>query len=279
MFPALIEKLRRQEDLTTTEAADGDGGDHARRGGAGADRRTAGRPRHEGRAADRAGGLRADHARERGADPGAAGRRVRHLRHRRRSIGHLQHLHGVGDRGGGVRHARGEARQPIGVEPMRQRRRARGAGRQHSGHRRHRRRVPERSRHRVPLRADVSSGDEACGAGAQGSRRAHGVQPARPADQSGPAGAADRRRAAARADGAARAFAVAARVGARVGGARRRRSRRALDDGLHEGVGVQGHLGADVLRASGRLRSGEGHARIAEGWRCGDQREDRRGGA
>ena len=39
----------------------------------------------------------------------------------------------VGDRAGGVRHARRQARQSIGVEPVRQRRRARGAGRQHPG--------------------------------------------------------------------------------------------------------------------------------------------------
>ena len=50
--------------------------------------------------------------------------------------------------------------------------------------------------------------------------------------------AADRRRAAARPDGAAGAGAAAARVGARVGRARRRRPRRALDDRLHQGVGM-----------------------------------------
>ena len=94
--------------------------------------------------------------------------------------------------------------------------------------------------------------------GAQGARRAHGVQPARPADQPGAADAPARRRAAARAHRAARPLAAAARLRARLGRARRRRPRRALDDRLHEGVGVPRRRGEHVLRAPGRLRPAEG---------------------
>ena len=74
-----------------------------------------------------------------------------------------------------------------------------------------RRALPRRGRHRVLLRADVPSVDAARGADAQGARRPHGVQPARPADQSGRRVAAAGRRAAPGADRAGRALAGAAR--------------------------------------------------------------------
>ena len=61
--------------------------------------------------------------------------------------------------------ARGEARQSIGVEPVRQRRRVRGARRQHRGRARGRRAVARDGRHRVLLCADVSSVDAACRSG------------------------------------------------------------------------------------------------------------------
>ena len=86
MFAALIEKLTRHEDLTDRrsrrrrwrEVMEG-----ARR--AGADRRAARRPGDERRAAGRDRRPRADDARARGAAVAALRRRVRHLRHRRRS--------------------------------------------------------------------------------------------------------------------------------------------------------------------------------------------------
>ncbi len=59
-----------------------------------------------------------------------AGRR-RHLRHRRRRRGHLQHLDRGLVRGRGLRRERGQARQPLGQRHLRQRRRARGARRAH----------------------------------------------------------------------------------------------------------------------------------------------------
>ena len=148
-----------------------------------------------------------------------------------------------------------QARQPVRVQPLRQRRRARGA-------RRRRSRLPpavvERSlneagvaflfapsfhpsmKHAAPTR--------------RGARPAHRVQPAGAADQSG--------RAARQIVGVPRpeltelrrARAADAGIRARVGRPRRRRARRDLDDRLHEGLrGVCRH-GAHVPRPSGRLR-------------------------
>ncbi len=87
------------------------------------------RPGDEGRAAGRDRRPGADDARARGAAVAAVRRRVRHLRHGRRSIGHVQHLvvRGAGRRR--VRRAGREARQPVGVEPVGQRRRVRSARR------------------------------------------------------------------------------------------------------------------------------------------------------
>ena len=195
--------------------------------------------------------------RDRARDAAAAfTRRVRHVRHRRRRRGTFNVSTVVGARRRGVRRAGGEARQPIGVEPVRQRRPVRGARRQ-------RRRVardvvdalPRRGGHRVPLRADVPSVDAARGAAAARPRRADGVQPARPADES-------RRARRASSSGVprpeltelvARALAPA-RVDARVGRARRGRPRRDLDARLHEGVRVPRRVRAHLLRAPGGRR-------------------------
>ena len=87
----------------------------------------------EGRAAGRDRRLRADDARARGEAVDAAGRRVRHVRHRRRSLRHVQYLVGGRGRRRGVRRQGGQARQPIGVEPVRQRGRVRAARRQRRG--------------------------------------------------------------------------------------------------------------------------------------------------
>ena len=99
------------------------------------------------------------------------------------------------------------------------------------------------------------------GAGAPRARRPDGVQPARPADESGRRDAAARRRAAAGAHRAAGARADAARLRARLGRARRRRHRRDLDDRLHEDLRVPRRRGQHVLPASGRRRPAEGAAR------------------
>ena len=91
----------------------------------------------------------------------------------------------VGARRRGVRRAGRQARQPVGVEPLRQRRRVRGARRQRRGAAGRRRALPGRGGRRVLLRADLPSVDAARGAGAARPGRPHRVQSARPADQSG----------------------------------------------------------------------------------------------
>ena len=88
--------------------------------------------------------------------------------------------------------------------------------------------------------------------------------------------AAARRRAASRADRADGALADAARLRARVGRARRGRHRRDLDDRVHEGVGVPGRLGQHVLSASGRRRAAEGEPRVAQGRRRARERAHHR---
>ena len=162
MFPdAASKSCTRHEDLTSRRGRGGDGRGHGRPRRAGADRRPADRPGDEGRAAGGDRRPRADDARARGAAVAALRRRVRHLRHRRRSSRHLQHLvvRGAGRRR--VRRARRQARQPVGVEPVRQRRRVRSARRPRHRAAGGRRALPRRGRHRLLLRADVSSVDAA----------------------------------------------------------------------------------------------------------------------
>ena len=180
---------------------------------------------------------------------------VRHLRHRRRPRAHVQRLDRRRAGARGVRRARRQARQPLGLEPLRQRRSVRGARRQHHGAARGRRTLPRRGRHRVLLRADLPSVDAARGADAQGARDPDGLQPARSADQSRRRVAAARRRAASGADRAGRPLAGAARRRARLGRARRGRPRRDLDHRLHQGVGVPRRRGQHVLRPSRRTSS------------------------
>ena len=75
------------------------------------------------------------------ARPRAPGR---HRRHRRRRVAHVQHLDRVDVRRGGGRRARRQARQPLGVVEVGQRRRARGARRQHHADARRRSRSASR---------------------------------------------------------------------------------------------------------------------------------------
>ena len=175
----------------------------------------------------------------------------------------------------GVRRAGGQARQPVGVEPVRQRRRLRGARRAGRPRRR-----PSSSgcwtrRGSAFLFAPiVPPVDAPRGAGAPRARRPHGVQPARAADEPG-------RRRARQLVGVPRpeltelhrALAAAARIGARVGRARRRRPRRDLDGRLHEGLGVPPRRGEHVLPAPGRLRPAAG-ARPSR-FAGGDARDER----
>ena len=130
--PRCIEKLTRHEDLTTRRGGRGDGRGHGGPRHAGADRRrcSIGLAMKGERPAEIVGLARTMRAHAVQLSTPLR-RRVRHLRHRRRSVGHVQHL--VVRRAGRrrVRRAGREARQPIGVEPVRQRRRVRGARRQH----------------------------------------------------------------------------------------------------------------------------------------------------
>ena len=101
------------------------------------------------------------------ADRDAPGR---HRRHRRRRVAHVQHLDGVDVRRGGGRRARGQARRPLGVVEVGQRRRAGGARRQHHAEARRRSRTciaetgigfmfapqpPRAMKHAAPVRKEL----------------------------------------------------------------------------------------------------------------------------
>ena len=91
-------------------------------------------------------------------------------------------------------------------------------------------------------------------AGAPGARPAHRVQPARAADEPGAAARQIVGVPRPELTETDRPVAAAARVGARLGRARRGRPRRDLDRRIHEGVGVPRRHGEHVLRAPGGLR-------------------------
>ena len=187
MFPALIEKLTRHEDLTSDEAA------------------AAMTEVMEGRAAaSHIAGLLIGLAMkgERPAEIVGLARtmrahavqvsrryddRLRYLRHRRRPVGHVQHFLVRRARRRGLRRARRQTRQPIGVEPHRQRRRLRSARRPRDGAAGGRRTLSRRRGDRVLLCADVPSVDAPRRTGAPRAWRPDRVQPARSADQSRPA--------------------------------------------------------------------------------------------
>ena len=108
----------------------------------------------------------------------------RHGGHRRRSLD-LQRLdHGGAGRGGGRLRGR-QARQPLLHQPLRLRRPARGARRQHRARARAGRALHRRGRLRLHVRPPPPHGDGARRAGAQGARRAHDLQLPRSADQPG----------------------------------------------------------------------------------------------
>ena len=109
----------------------------------------------------------------------------RHRRHRRRRRAHLQHLDRGDVRRRRGRRAGGQARRPHRVLAVRQRRRARGAGRQHQPDAGAGGAVHRRGRRRLHVRAQPPHGDEARRAGAARTGRAHDLQHPRAADQSG----------------------------------------------------------------------------------------------
>ena len=127
MFAELIERLRRHEDLTEAQAS---AAMAAIMRGEAAQAQIAGLLvglAMKGERPDELVGLATtmrEHAMALAREPGAG---VRHLRHRRRSLGHLQHLDGRGARRRLVRRSRRQAWQSFRVEPVRQRRRPPGA--------------------------------------------------------------------------------------------------------------------------------------------------------
>ena len=269
MFPALIEKLTRREDLTSDEAA------------------AAMAEVMEGRAADaQIAGLLVGLAMkgERPAEivglartmrahavqsAAVIRRRLRHLRHRRRSVrarSTSRRAPRWSSRRCGVRVAKHGNRSVSSLSGSADVFEALGVTR-----RPRRRRSSSAAWPRRGIGFFFAPTFHPSMRHAGPTRRALGVRTAfnllgpltNPARRHAAAG----RRAAAgvhRADGAR---ADAARIGARLGGARRRRHRRDLDDRLHQGVGVPRRRGQDVLPASGRRRAAQGVAGGAAGRR------------
>ena len=261
MFSALIEKLQRREDLTVDEASAAMGeimdGRAASAQIAGLLIALAMKGERPSEVVGLARTMRA--ARRTAVEDIRSG--VRHLRHGRRSIPHLQRVDGVGAGRGGIGSARRQTRQPVGLEPVRQRGSFRGARREHQRPSACRGALSGRSGHRVLSGADISSFDAPCRADSQRARRPHGVQSARPVDEPGWRLTPARGRAPAGADGTGRTLARAARVGTSVGRARCRRPRRDLDDRLHEDLRMPGWIGEHVLPPSVRRANPEGVAR------------------
>ena len=126
--------------------------------------------------------------------------------------------------------------------------------------------------HRVLLRANVPSVDEARGADPARHGHPDDVQPAGAAHEPGGRHAADRRRSAAGTDAGDGTCADAARIEARVGRARRGRDRRDLNDRSHEGVRVPGRRRSHLLHSS--RRSSVSRRRHAADLRGGDAVEN-----
>ena len=122
-------------------------------------------------------------------------------------VSHLQHLHRGGLRGGRRRPEGRQARQPHHDSPIRQRRRAGRAGRQHPGQPRAAAPGAGRGRRLLPVRPGAPRRHAPRAADPPGAGLPHGVQPAGTALQPG-------RRAAAGAGGVRRALGRAAGAGA-----------------------------------------------------------------
>ncbi len=253
MFPELLEKLRRHEDLSTEEAARAMGvimdGQAQPSQIAALLMGLALKGERPTEVVGFATAMRA--ARDAAARAGRAG--VRHVRHRRRRRAHVQRLDGRGAHRRGLGRARRQARQSRGVEQVRQRGRVRGARRRASMA------PPDRvieSLDRAKLAFFFAQAWHPSMRHAAPTRRELGVRtafnllgpltnPARPARQLD-------RRLASGAHRAAGARARAARIGARLGRPRRRRARRDLDAWTHEGLRAAPWHGQHVLRPSGR---------------------------
>ena len=144
MFSALDREAAAPAGPDRGRSGRGDGRDHGRPRAARADCRPPDRAGHERRTPAR--------SRRPGADDAGKGdeavaivpeRRVRYVRHGRRSGAHVQRVDGSRARRGSVRRSGREARQPLGLEPLRQRRPVRGARRQHRRAGAGRRAVPD----------------------------------------------------------------------------------------------------------------------------------------
>ena len=130
----------------------------------------------EGRNRRRNPRLRARNARARARPANSAGAVRRHRRHRRRRLGKLESVDGRFAAHGRLRLAGRQARQPLGIEQIGQRRRAGGARAADAARRGGRRRVSRALRLYVPVRAALPPRDEAHRAGPPGARRAHRLQ-------------------------------------------------------------------------------------------------------
>ena len=96
---------------------------------------------------------------------------------------HVQHLDRVGAGGRRCGRPRGQARQPVGLEPVRERRRPGGPRCRRRGRTASRGALPRARGHRVLLRADLPPVDAPRGRAPPRTRHSHGLQPARPAHQ------------------------------------------------------------------------------------------------
>ena len=154
----------------------------------------------------------------------------------------------------GGRRARRQARQPVGVVEVRQRRRARGARRQYPADARAGRRLHRANRRRLHVRAHPPWRDEARGTGSQGARRADDLQHPRAADESGRRGKSPDRRVPSRSRRHPRPRAAAAGQQARDRRLRQGRHGRGVARRRDDGRRAQGRRGDRVRDPSGGLR-------------------------
>ena len=148
----------------------------------GAARGTAGQGR------DRGGGARLCRGHARPGPPlrAAAGPgRGRHRRHGRRRFGQPEPVHGLSAGRGGLRPADHQARQSLRLVEVGQRRRAGGSRRDVAGRRGGGARPARCHEFHLPVRTELSPGNESHRAGAPRARRAHGLQYPGSAHQSG----------------------------------------------------------------------------------------------